>query len=123
MTLPLTPEMLEACYDFLRTTPPFCKWNLPHGEDVTFQVGRRPREAGRYVWDPNTKRHYIIASIHGVGHTCSLTRFMSHEMTHLHLQVTGMESPKRSEEVHNAAFRKFAAQICRWHGFDLKAFY
>lgn len=123
MTLPLTPEMLEACYEFLKTTPPFCRWNLPHGEDIKFQVGGRPREAGRYVWDPNTKRHYITISKYGVGYTASLMRFMSHEIVHLHLQETGMESPKRSEEIHNAAFRKLADKICRYHGYDPKAFY
>ena len=120
MSLPLDKEMLAAAYEYLRHTPPFSKWNLPDAEDVKFSTSRRPREAGRYQWDGN---HNIIASIHGVGHTSTLMRFMAHEMIHLYLEKMGWESKARSEEVHNAAFRKFAAQVCKYHGFDLKAFY
>jgi len=29
MTLRLTPDMLAAGYDFLRTTAPFQRWRLP----------------------------------------------------------------------------------------------
>jgi hypothetical protein len=123
MSLPLNPDMLAAAYDFLSATPPFNKWNLPDSEEVTFKTSRRPREAGRYQWDPNTKRHYISASVHGIAYTSSLMRLMAHEMIHLHLQVMGWESKARSEEVHNAAFRKFAMEVCKYHGFDPKAFY
>ncbi|WP_029581920.1 hypothetical protein [Bradyrhizobium sp. URHD0069] len=120
MTLPLNAEMLAAAYEYLRTTPPFNKWNLPDHEDIKFRTSRRPREAGRYEWDGD---HHIVASIHGIAYTESLMRFMSHEMVHLHLQIMGWESKARSEEVHNAAFRKFSALVCKHHGFDPKAFY
>jgi len=123
MTLPLSEEILEACYEFLRITKPFSSWNLPNGEDINFKVGRRPTEAARYVWDPNTKKHYIIISTRGVGHTQSLMRAMAHEMIHLHLRIRGWESKKQCPSVHNAAFRKFAIRVCKYHGFDPKAFY
>jgi hypothetical protein len=121
MTLPLTPETLAAAYDYLRTTPPFYKWNLPESEDVKFKIGRRPKEAGRYQWDGVD--HTITASVRGVGYTTSVMRFMAHEMIHLYLEKMGWESKAHSAEVHNAAFRKFAAQVCKYHGFDPKAFY
>lgn len=121
MNLPLTPETLAAAYDYLGTTPPFNKWNLPDSEDVVFKVGRRPREAGRYQWDGQS--HTITASVHGIGQTGSLMRFMAHEKIHLYLEKMGWESRAASAEVHNAAFRKCAAQVCKVHGFDLKAFY
>lgn len=120
MTLPLTSESLAAAYDYLRTTPPFCRWNLPDSEDVVFKLSRRRKEAGRYQWDG--ERHTITASIYGIGYTESLMRFMGHEMIHLYLERMGWESRAHSAEVHNAAFRKFAAQVCKHHGFDLKAF-
>lgn len=120
-TLPLTPETLAGAYDYLCTTPPFNKWNLPDSEDVVFKLSRRKREAGRYQWDG--ERHTIAASIYAIAHTVSLMRFMAHEMVHLHLEATRMESRSGGTDVHNAAFRKFAAHVCKVHGFDPKAFY
>jgi hypothetical protein len=49
-------------------------------------------------------------------------QFMSHEMIHLYLEKMGWESPG-SEDTHNAAFRRFAVKVCKYHGFDPKAFY
>jgi len=49
--------------------------------------------------------------------------FMSHEMIHLHLEATGMESRSGDANTHNMAFRKLAARVCKLHGFDPKAFY
>jgi hypothetical protein len=43
-------------------------------------------------------------------------------MIHLYLEKMGWESPG-SEDTHNAAFRRFAVQVCKYHGFDPKAFY
>jgi hypothetical protein len=119
MTLPLTPESMAAAYDDLVTTPPFCNLNLPDSEDVVFELSRRPREFGRYQMING--RHTITASIHAIAHTVTLMRCMSYEMVHLYLKI--WESCAHSEEVNNAAFRKFAAQACTVHGFDPKEFY
>jgi hypothetical protein len=121
MTLPLSPEILAAAYDYLLTTPPFSNWNLPDSEEASFKLSRRKKEFGRYQLIEG--RHTITASIHSIAHTYTLMRFMAHEMVHLHLQIMGWESRSQSEEVHNAAFGKFAAQICKVHGFDPKEFY
>ena len=36
--LTLTPEMLENAYEYLRVSPPFCRWNLPHADQAMFRV-------------------------------------------------------------------------------------
>ena len=41
----------------------------------------------------------------------------------MRLEITGMESRSGGPNTHNIAFRKFAAQVCKIHGFDPKAFY
>lgn len=116
MTLPLTPDMLAACYDFLCTTPPFNKWNLPDSEDVVFRVGRDPKLLGWYKLDDG--RHVIGISETTIGHTFSLVMVMAHEMLHLHQKDTRIETRAQ----HNAAFRKLARVVCRFHGFDPKLF-
>jgi hypothetical protein len=121
MTLPLTTEMMAAGYDFLATTPPFSGWNLPDAEDVVFKLSRGEREFGFYRWDG--ERHTITASVKAIGYTVTLMRFLSHEMIHLYLEKMGWESVGGGPNTHNAAFRKFASQVCKYHGFDPKAFY
>lgn len=121
MTLPLTSEMLEACYEFLKTTPPACDWNLPEGEDVKFIVNKKlKKKLAEYQWLGD--RHSISMCARGIGHTSTLIRTMYHEMIHLFLEERGWES-RGNENVHNAAFRKLAAQVCKFNGFDPKAFY
>jgi hypothetical protein len=121
MTLPLTTEMMAAGYDYLATTPPFSGWNLPDAEDVVFKLSRGEREFGFYRWDG--ERHTITASVKAIGYTVTLMRFLSHEMIHLYLEKMGWESVGGGPNTHNAAFRKFAVQVCKYHGFDPKAFY
>jgi hypothetical protein len=121
MSLPMTPESLAAAYDYLKTTPPFSKWNLPDSEDVLFKVGKYRTDYASYRWDG--KQHTISMSANAIGHTVTLFRYLAHEMIHLHLEETGMESRTGGKDTHNAAFRKFAASVCRYHGFDVKAFY
>jgi hypothetical protein len=121
MTLPLTKEVLAAAYDYLASTEPFARWNMPDAEDILFSVVRSPSEFAHYTWDG--KRHTIAVSSRAVGHTSTLLIVMSHEMIHLHLEATGMESKGGDRNTHNMAFRKLAARVCKVHGFDVKAFY
>lgn len=118
MTLPLTVEMLEAAYEFLRTTPPFNEWNLPEPDDMLFRVIRSRSHLGFY-----RKRrggpHTIEISSGTVGHTNNLLMTMAHEMIHLHEGRTGAD---RGKGEHSAAFKKWAAQTCAIHGFDPKFF-
>jgi hypothetical protein len=121
MTLPLTKEMLAAAYDFLCTTPPFSKWNLPDGEDVVFKITRSRSEFAHYRFVDG--RHTISVSSAAVGHPATLIRIMAHEAIHLHLEMTGMESKGGDSNTHNMAFRKLASHVCRIHGFDPKEFW
>lgn len=118
--LPLTAEVLAAAYDYLAATEPFCRWNLPDSEDVAFKVSKARDAFAKYHYDGT---HCIEVSAAAVGHTATLMQCMAHELIHLHLRLTGMESRSASQNVHNAPFRKLAATACKIHGWDLKAFY
>lgn len=120
MTLPLTPEVLAAAYDYLAVTEPFRRWNLPESEEVKFRVIKQPGYFGWYQRDG--KAHVISISAAQIAYSSTLLRTMAHEMIHLHLEITGMES-RGKETVHNAAFRRFAARVTKYHGFDPKEFY
>lgn len=115
MTLRLSPELLELTYDLLCHTAPFDRWNLPPGEDVTFKVIKSAALRGDYCWDG---QHTIRISSRSIGTLQTLTETMAHEMIHLHQQANGTVT--RGE--HNAAFNKFAEQVCKAHKFDPKAF-
>lgn len=121
MTLPLTKEMLATAYDFLASTPPFNRWNLPDSEDVVFNVGKALDCFAHYQWDGT--RHTITVSSRAVAHTITLVNAMAHEIVHLHLFATNQESLRSGPRHHNAAFKRYAAQVCKHHGFDPKAFY
>lgn len=120
MTLPLTPEMLAAAYDFLRTTPPFDKWSLPESDDVKFMVSRSRKWFARYRWDGN--RHTVEVSGNAVAYSDTLISKLSHEMIHMHLEELGMEG-RGGPNTHSGAFRSLADEVCKAHGWDPKAFY
>jgi len=120
LTLPLSPEMLAAAYDFLSVTPPFDKWNLPPSEDIGFKVSRSRAWFGQYRWDGN--RHTIAISANSVAYAGTLMATMGHEMIHLHLEELGMDD-RGGPNTHNGAFRRLAEEVCKVHGFDPKAFY
>jgi hypothetical protein len=121
MTLPLTPEMLAAAYDYLKATPPFKRWKLPCSSKVKFKVALDESAYGWYQWDGTG--HTITASVKAVGHTSTLMQLMAHETIHLYLEMSGKESKTGDTSIHNARFRRCAALVCRHHGFDPKAFY
>lgn len=116
MPLTLTKEVLAAAYDYLNVTPPFCHWNLPDSEDVMFRVGRAKNTRGWYrkVGD----RHEITMSRSCIGQSDSLIRTMAHEMIHLHEEHAGA----CGAGMHSAAFNRWAEQVCKVHGFDVRLF-
>lgn len=121
MSLSFSPEMIAAAYEYLRLSPPFRSWKLPPASEVKFKVSRRPSEFGRYQWCGTY--HTISLSAKSIGQTETLLRYLAHEMIHLHLEASGQESKRGGMNVHNAAFRRYAARVCGVHGFDPKAFY
>lgn len=117
MTLPLHPDMLASAYDYLRTTPPFNRWNLPDAEDVLFVVTRSKRTMGTH--STVNGRHVIEVSRCKVGYTGTLMSLMAHEMVHMHEVLTKTGTPGVE---HNAAFQQFSKQVCKYHGFDPNEF-
>jgi hypothetical protein len=121
MTLPLTPEMLETLYDFLCTTPPFNRMKMPPSEEVKFVISLGTDYFAKYRWDGS--QHNVIVSAKAIAHTHTLVEKFSHELVHLSLEKDGLESKQGGPNVHNAHFKKRAALVCKYHGFDPKAFY
>jgi hypothetical protein len=117
--LHLTPEMLENAYEFLRTTLPFRRMNLPHADNLVFRVmGARDRFGhfkGRIK--DNVDLNEIGVSQHIVHSTDMLMATMAHEMIHLYQHEKG-----GTRGLHNAQFKRIAARVCRVHGFDLESF-
>lgn len=112
MTLALTPHMLEAAYELLRTTPPFRGWKLPPADDVEFRVKAIPHQ-GEFF--PPAR---IVISAQRVGTLDRLAVVMAHEMVHFRLQLVG----STDKEDHGPDFQRCAARVCRHHLFDPKEF-
>ena len=120
MTLRLTPDVLEACYEFWRTLPPFKVWNLPHADEVEFVVSRHPTHSGYHRGRRrDIHSHEIGISEVCVGHIDTLNRAVAHEMIHQYQQRAGTETANTE---HNAEFKRIARHVCRVHGFDARAF-
>lgn len=117
--LPLRPDMLAGAYDFLRTTPPFRGWRLPHSDEIEFKVTGDNQEHGHYNRYAGTNHHWIAMSGKTVGHTDTLLMYLAHEMIHLHQALAKLETRNAT---HNADFHRRARSVCRWHGWDLKLF-
>ncbi len=110
--LPITTEMLAAAYDYLQTTPPFCDWNLPDSEDVTFKVTRFHAKYGDWGYDG--ERHIIRISGKLVVTTNNLLQTLAHEMIHAHEH----RNKCSTRSMHSAAFRQWANEVCEIHGWD-----
>jgi len=117
VTIPLHPVQLAAVYDCLRVFPPFNRWRLPVGDEVSFTVASHHAFYGWHNYDGAS--HTIAISQRTVGQLDTLMLFMAHEMIHLHQAERGTWSRRVN---HNAEFRRLAARVCRVHGFDLKVF-
>lgn len=113
--LRLTPEILAGAYTFLRTTPPFRRWKLPPAHRVKFRVNHSKKFMGLYYYDETQIE--ISDFFHSQPQTLMAT--MAHEMIHLYQRVA---NKKTSRAIHDAGFHRMAQQVCRVHGFDLKAF-
>jgi hypothetical protein len=114
MTLHLTPEMLVACYEFLRTTPPFDKWKLPDSDEIEFRVVHTKEFMG--LWERLAGKHVISMSNARMSHTHTLLDTMAHEMVHIR------QEQRKCKDAHGRSFRKMRGAICKHHGFDPKAF-
>lgn len=113
--LHLTPEILEAAYNYLRSTPPYRRWKLPHADEVRFQVTWKTDQRGNCQQHGNGKHTVRISQVF-IGRTVSLMEAMAHEMVHVHLDR------KKVRAHHGNEFQTCAEQVCRYHGFDFRQF-
>lgn len=118
MSLRLTPEMLAAAYEFLRTSAPFRGWRLPTADEVEFQVVAARDRHGHYCRGDSAE-HRIAISAATVGHTETLMRTVAHEMIHLYQRERRTETANAE---HNSEFLRLARFVCLHHGFDPRAF-
>ena len=114
MTLRLTPDMLAAGYDFLRTTTPFLRWRLPESDELRFHVVRHAVLSADFGVEAGMP--FIRISEGCNGHSVTLLASLAHEMIHLRQYLTG------DRELHGPRFQRMAAKVCAAHGFDPKIF-
>lgn len=114
MTLRLTPDLLAAAYDFLSETEPFIKWGLPSSDDVTFKVVRTTHWHG--ACDHDAGKFMLRVSQGTNGHTMTLLGTLAHEMIHIRQFLL------KDSGNHNTLFDRLAKQVCKHHGFDIRAF-
>ena len=114
MALKLTPDMLAAGYDFLRSCEPFRFWKLPPSDEVGFAVVADPKMYADFGMEKGVPVIRVSAARNGF--TVTVLSTLAHEMCHLRQQMTGDRGH------HTRAFQRMAARVCRAHGFDLKTF-
>lgn len=114
----LTPTMLEAAYEYLKTTPPFRRWKLPSADHVEFRVTRDQNVLGYYQPHDKDGRHIVGISAAKIDRTETLMETMAHEMVHLRQHLTR----SASNGGHNVEFQRIGAQVCKQHGFNPKFF-
>jgi hypothetical protein len=110
----LTPEILVANYGLLRVCDPFRRWRLPDADDIVFRVTRSHHDRAAFHAEAGDLQIDISDRLHGT--LPELLVSMAHEMVHLRQHLMGFD-PTHGEE-----FRRLARQVCKHHGFDLKAF-
>ena len=118
MTLPLTPQILAAAYEYLRSTTPFKSWKLPLADEVEFAVTRHRDRDGDHSTYLRTDEHIIRVSTYWVKTTDALMQVIAHEMIHMR-QIRTRINPRRT---HDAAFCRTAARVCKAHGWKAHPF-
>ncbi len=118
MSLPLTPEMLAAAYEYLRHTPPFKNWKLPEADEVEFSVTRHRDRFADHTLDRS--QHRIRASSRHIKTTYALLQAVAHEMVHGYQD--GIAKTGSRHTAHNAEFVRLSNRVCKLHGFDPKTF-
>lgn len=112
--------MLAAAYEYLRTTPPFCGWKLPHADEVEFSVTKHRDHEGGHTTYCNTNEHIIYVSNYHIKNTPDLMECIGHEMVHMRQDLTKTGAKRRNK--HNAAFNKLNARFCKIHGLETEVF-
>lgn len=109
----VTPQAMEAAYEFLRALPPFSRWKLPEADDVEFHVVSFNYYCHADCSQKENGTHVIRVNRRLCGTPFKLIRDMAHEMCHLHLHDV---CDYRTD--HGAPFQNLRDQVCRafvWH--------
>lgn len=118
MTLPLTPHVLAAAYDYLRATAPFKSWRLPESDSVEFAVTRHRDRSADHTTYCRTLDHVIRVSAYYTKTTADLMECVAHEMIHAHQTRRKTET----RQAHNAAFNRLNRRVCKIHGWKVETF-
>jgi len=114
----LSPAILRAAYAMLDECEPFSRWNLPAAEDVNFVVGKTKRDYACCTYTADHK-FILMASAPYHGRLPTLLESMAHEMIHVHI----FRHPRMGRGGHhNAAWHRYADQVCKSLGFDRSRF-
>lgn len=108
----LTPEMLAACYELLRTTKPFDGWLLPPASEIQFVPMPRMGRTGYADYAPLKRHHRIRVSEARHERLSRVLETMAHEMCHLKQHCC---HATRNSAVHGKVFQKLADQVCKHH--------
>jgi hypothetical protein len=111
----ITPEMMEASYELLRTTLPFRRWKLPHADQIDFAVLVTRERFGHYRAYKDGTGHEIAVSTK-VKTLHMMTEVIAHEMVHLRQELL------RHRDNHGKHFKRLASLVCRRHGWNLATF-
>ena len=118
MSLPLTPHVLVAAYEYLRATQPFKGWHLPDAEEVEFGVTRHRDREGDHSTYRRTTEHIIRVSAYYVKTTHALLVCLAHEMIHAHMEL----SKTTQRNGHGPMFKRLARRVCKVHGWEVEKF-
>ena len=110
--------MFAAAYEYLRPTPPFKRWKLPHADEVAFSVIKHARNAADHCID--RKQHSIRVAHNNIHDTNSLIEVIAHEM--IHAYQDGVLKTGSSKVHHNKEFVRLATRVCKIHGWNLRFF-
>lgn len=111
----LTPEILKASYDYLKTTPPFKRWGLPDGDEISWVVTGKKKVEGLCTQYANGR---FIIEISGtlIKATDTLMATMAHEIIHIRCFMLGVKAK------HGYEFNKLAKSVCNQHGWRFELF-
>lgn len=114
----LTPDMIEAGYEFLRSTLPFRRWDLPHPDRIRFRVMVTTDRYGHWKGDVegDTVGELAISQNMPDARTCLLIQTIAHEMVHMRQEAL------RMRDLHGRGFKSLAKTVCLRHGWDINEF-
>lgn len=116
MALYITPDMAEAAYNFLKTTPPFKRWRLPSSNKIEWIITRNKTYMGRCTsYSDKHDKFTIEISLVKCTNTESLIETIAHEMVHMRQRIS---KGFRKELGHGGDFSRMADQVCQKHGFN-----